>query len=279
MMPSYLAWPLDPSVYAGLAALLVGYLWLAQGTHVRSRQRVWFAIGVAFIWLALETPLDTLGDTYLQSAHMTQHMLLMAFAPPFLLLGLNRPMVRRLHRVPGLRRITEPVPALLLYTVAIIGWHLPGPFDLALANESLHVLEHLSFLACGVLFWWPMIKATSAEARWSLSDPQKLVLLFFGSLPMMAVALPLQFAGYVFYAPYVHAPRINAFLTPVVDQTVAGAVMMFMDMSVMAADGLIVFFRWFNGEVNRDFARSEDPSQSVDSPEDQEALEAYLSRH
>ena len=52
------------------------------------------------MWLALETPLDTLSDYYLMSAHMAQHMLLMGIASPFLLLGLSRSMAAELLRVP-----------------------------------------------------------------------------------------------------------------------------------------------------------------------------------
>src|SRR5205823_563040 len=101
------------------------------------------------------------GDAYLQAAHMTQHVLLLSFAPPFLLLSLTPEMARRVAAVPGVRALTEPVPALLLYTVGIVFWHVPPVFDGAATNDVLHVAEHLSFLLIGVLFWWPLISATS----------------------------------------------------------------------------------------------------------------------
>jgi cytochrome c oxidase assembly factor CtaG len=275
----YLRWPLDPSVYVGLAALTAGYMWLARTGGASWRRLAFFYLGVLTIWVALETPLHTVGDYYLQAAHMTQHMLLVAFAPPLLLLSLTPDMARRVADLPGVRPLTEPVPALILYTTGIIAWHLPPAFDGAVTSEALHVSEHLTFLLIGVLFWWPLIGATSSTARWQLSDPQKLVFLFFGMLPMMAVALPLQFATRALYAPYAAAPRVNPLLGPVVDQTIAGAVMMFMDTVVLATDGLVVFFRWIHREVEGDYRRAplgEGSRDSTQEAEDEAALDAYL---
>src|ERR1700732_449910 len=45
-----------------------------------------FVLGLAVIWLAIASPLDGFADVLL-SAHMVEHLLLMSFAPPLLLLG------------------------------------------------------------------------------------------------------------------------------------------------------------------------------------------------
>jgi putative membrane protein len=275
----FLRWPLDPTVYVGLAAMTAGYTWLARTGGANWRRLVFFYLGVLTIWVALETPLHTVGDAYLQAAHMTQHLLLVSFAPPLLLLSLTPEMARRVAAVPGVRALTEPVPALLLYTVGIVFWHVPPVFDGAATTEAMHVAEHLSFLLIGVLFWWPLISATSSTARWRLSDPQKLVFLLFGMLPMMAVALPLQFATRPLYAPYAAAPRLNEFLSPVVDQTIAGALMMFLDMVVLVTDGLVVFFRWIHREVEGDYQRAPlgtGGQEGTEDAEDEAALDAYL---
>ena len=96
---------------------------------------------------------------------MVQHMLLVAFAPPLLLLGLTPTMAAGLLRVPGLRAITGPIPGQSIYAAGILLWHIPFAFDLALSNELAHIAEHLVFIAIGVLFWWPLIGATSAVSR------------------------------------------------------------------------------------------------------------------
>lgn len=284
-MPGAWAWPwnpiYDPLVYLVLLALLVGHGWLAARVGgVRWRQRIFFLAGVVLLWAALETPLETLARTYLDTAEMIQHMMLMVCAPPLLLLGLNREMAAWLvARFPFIPYLTQPGIGLVLYALFMAGWHLPPLYDAALGNDFLYALMRTTFVVGGLVYWWGLIRATSRLCKWPLSEPQKLIMLFFGTLPMMAVALPLQFAGYVFYAPYVHAVRVFAGITAVIDQTIAGALMMAVDMTVMGIDALVVFFGWFNGEVTKDRRRSTDPLALDEDPEDQEALEAYLRTH
>jgi putative membrane protein len=254
-----LAWPLDPTVVAGIVALGVGHALLAWRLGAPRTCSLYFAGGLLAIWAALETPLDTLGDHYLQSAHMVQHMLLLAFAPPLLLLGLRPAMASRLLRLPGLRAVTEPIPAQSLYAAGILFWHIPFAYDLALSNWLAHIVEHLVFIGVGVLFWWPLVGATSSVSRWSLTDGQKLVYVFIATFPMMAVALPLQFSRSVFYASYTAAPRIVSGITPVIDQTIAGAVMMAMDMAVLGLVGLVILYRWFGQDERDDEALTDRP--------------------
>jgi putative membrane protein len=247
-----MAWPLDPTVYAGLLALFFGHAWLARDRDLPRINSLAFGAGLACIWLALETPIDTLSDHYLDSVHMLQHVLLGVVAPPLLLLGLNREMARALLRVPGLRAVAEPVPAQVLSAVIMIGWHLPPLYDATLANENVHVVEHLSFIAGGVLFWWPVIDATAAHARSRLGPLGQLVYLFVGTFPQDAVALTLQFSRTPFYEFYTHVPRIVPGLDPVTDQTTAGAILMLFGKSSYFVGAVVVFLRWFNAELRGD---------------------------
>ncbi|MGH7911233.1 MAG: cytochrome c oxidase assembly protein [Candidatus Dormibacteraceae bacterium] len=274
-------WRYDPALDLVLLALLAGHAWLAARVGgVQLRRRVFFVAGVLVLWAVLETPLETLARTYLDTAEMIQHMALMVCAPPLLLLGLTREMAAKLIGwFPFIRYLTQPGVGIVIYALAMAGWHLPFFYDAALQSDLWYAVERVSFVVAGLIYWWGLIQATSALAWRPLSDPQKLLMLFFGTIPMMAVALPLQFAGYPFYAPYVDAPRVFAAITPVIDQTVAGALMMAMDMTVMAIDALVVFFRWFNGEVAKDRRRTEDPLAATDDEEEQAALEAYLRTH
>jgi len=196
----------DPTVYAGLCVALFAYGWWAP--DVPLARRTYLALGLLTVWLALETPLDGVGDHYLQSVHMIQHMLLIAFAPPLLLLGLTPQLARFLRDLPGIAWLTEPVPALLIYAAAIVAWHIPPLFDLTITSEPVHILEHLAFLAAGLLFWWPAIEATGETCQQRLAPGWKILYLFLGTFPMMAVALPLQFSRTVFYVGYASAPRL-----------------------------------------------------------------------
>src|SRR5215472_10574814 len=103
----------------------------------RVRHGLWFALGVATLWFALETPIDTLSDHYLMSAHMVQHVLLLFVAPPLLLLGLSEPMAAELLRIPGGRFLTRSWPAQILAGTILIAWHLPPLYDLTLRSEAV----------------------------------------------------------------------------------------------------------------------------------------------
>ncbi|MDQ6880142.1 MAG: cytochrome c oxidase assembly protein [Candidatus Dormibacteraeota bacterium] len=250
-----ISWPLDPTVYAGLVVLYFGHAWLARGLDdVERKHSLYFGLGLLVLWLALESPLDTIADHYLDSVHMFQHVLLGFVAPPLMVLGLSQGMVARLVRVPGVRAITEPVPAQIIAGTVMIGWHLPALYNATLYSESLHIVEHLAFIAAGVLIYWPILHATSAHAGWQMSPGAKLLYMLVATLPQDAVALALIFSRVPFYEYYTHAPRLIASLNPLTDQTVAGAVLMTFGKATISIAAIAVFIRWFGGEHEADQA-------------------------
>jgi putative membrane protein len=177
------AWDWEPSVVVGCAALVIGRFLIAQKqaiaktkthaitkTHAASYRAVTkgsgssaasFLIGVLLLLLALASPIDTLADSYLFSAHVVQHFLLALIIPPLWLLGTPRPLTESALRVPPIRRVEQalahPPVAWTLGVGAMIAWHLPPLFNAALANPALHIFQHLSFLITGVIFWWPVL--------------------------------------------------------------------------------------------------------------------------
>lgn len=196
-------------------------------------------------WAALETPIDTIGDQSLQSVHMLQHVLLGVVAPPLLLLGLSPAMSSWLVRhVPGLRAAAEPIPAQLIAAVVMIAWHLPALYDLTLRSEAAHVFEHVTFIASGLLFWWPVLKATSGTLRTRLGEGWKLVYLFTGTLPQDGVSLALIFARVPFYDFYTHVPRLVPDINAVVDQNLSGVLLFVAGKTSYAVAMFAIFFRW-----------------------------------
>jgi putative membrane protein len=248
-------WPVDLTVYAGLVVLFLGHAWLAgTASDARPKHSLYFGLGLFALWVALETPVDSISDRYLDSVHMLQHVLLGFIAPPLMLLGLSPRMAQRVVRVPGVRAITEPVPAQVIAGLVMIVWHLPPLYNATLYSEPLHVIEHLAFIAAGLVLYWPMLAATSAQARWQMSPGAKLLYMLLATLPQDGVALALIFSRVPFYDFYTHAPRLVASLTPVVDQTVAGAVLMILGKATMGVAAMAVFFRWFGSDHREDQA-------------------------
>ena len=251
-----ITWPIDPTVYLGLLVLYFGHAWMARRvTDARRVHTIYFLAGLFVVWLALETPIDTISDDYLDSVHMLQHVLLAFVAPPLMLLGLSPQMAAMLARIRGLRAITEPIQAQVIAGVVMIVWHAPALYDATLHNEELHIFEHLMFIASGFLLYWPLLEATSSQARWQMSQGAKLVYALLATLPQDAVALVLIFSRVPFYEFYVTAPRLIEGYTPLIDQTIAGAVLMIFGKVTLGIVAGVIFFRWFGAEHRSDQAR------------------------
>jgi len=245
--------PFDVTVYAGLLLLFFGHAWLVRKAPDAERKHtLFFLAGLLTIWFALETPLDTVSDHYLDSVHMLQHVLLAFVAPPLMLLGLSRDMAGRIVRVPGVRALTEPIPAQVIAAVVMIVWHVPALYDAALHSEGWHVLEHVMFIGSGLFLYWPIIDSTSAHAHWQMSPGAKLVYILLATLPQDGVALALIFSRVPFYEFYTTVPRLIPGFTPLIDQTIAGAVLMIFGKVTLAIAALVVFFRWFGAEQKED---------------------------
>jgi putative membrane protein len=251
-----ITWPFDPTVYLGLLALFFGHAWLARGApDAETKHTVHFIAGVAVLWVALESPIDSISDYYLDSVHMLQHVLLGFVAPPLMLLGLSPAMASRLAAIPLVRGLTQPLTAQVIAGLVMAVWHVPALYDATLRNDGLHVSEHVTFIAAGLLLFWPVLETTGATLRHPLAPGWKLVYLGIATIPQDGVALALLFSRDPFYEYYTQVPRLVEGLTPLIDQTVAGAVLMVLGKATMAVCGLAVFFRWFGEEQRLDRAR------------------------
>lgn len=153
------AWDWEPSVVAGCLLLAAAYLALAR--RRTARQTSLFLAGTLLLLVDLVSPVDMLGDSYLFSAHVLQHFLLALVIPPLWLLGTPRALVERALRRPRLlrleRALARPAVAWPLGVGTMLVWHLPPLFNAALASDSLHIAQHLSFLVTGAIFWWPIL--------------------------------------------------------------------------------------------------------------------------
>lgn len=218
---------------------------LARGRGDITRGRVVaFALGVLLLWAGLESPIDPMADEHLQSAHMLQHVLIGVLAPPLLLLGLSPSLAATVARWPLVRRLTEPVPAQVSAAAVMVAWHIPALYDATLASEALHIGEHLTFIAAGVLLWWPVLDATSARSSWRLGEPGKLAYLLLATIPQDGVALVLQFSRVLFYPFYGEPGHALHGWDPVIDQNVAGTVLQLLGKSSFLVAAIVLFWRW-----------------------------------
>lgn len=231
-------WSWDPTVLAGTIGLAAGYVWLVRADNRSATwspmARVYFAAGLLALFLALESPIDVGGDHYLFSVHMLQHLLLAMVVPPLVLLGLP-------ERWRDYSRINvSPLMASIVFNLVLAIWHLPFLYEATLRNEPIHVLEHLSFLAAGVLFWWPIV-APSGRPN-SMSVIGKIAYLGFAGVPPTILGLAFILSPSVIYPFYAAAPRVTP-LSPLDDQLAAGLVMFGLGNLIYFAAIWVIFFR------------------------------------
>ena len=241
---SWQRWDLHPSVILGLA--LLGGLYVYLGGLGAPRRRVAsFATALLVLGLALNGPLHNLSDGYLFSAHMVQHLVLTLVFPPLLLYGtpawVVRPLLgcRWVYRVA--RRATRPLAAGVLFSAPITLWHFPQFYEAALEHHPLHIVQHLVFLATGVLMWWPVLSPIAELPRANYLT--QLLYLFTLGLPMSVAGALITLSGDVLYPFYAAAPRVWS-LTPVADQQLGGLVMWVGGTIYLWVAATVVWFRW-----------------------------------
>ena len=197
-----------------------------------------FLSGLALLWLAIGSPMDGFADALL-SAHMVEHLLLMSFVPPLLLLG--DPQVPLLRGLPHIltvhllgpllrlkalrtlgRFLTRPLVAWLAMNLIFLGWHVPSAYDFALEHERWHDFEHICFLSSSILFWWPLIRPWPTSTRY----PGWIMIPYLVGADIVNTALSafLAFCDRPVYSYYLTQP--NPFhITPMADQVVGAVIM------------------------------------------------------
>lgn len=261
-----LSWSLQAQVLIPLA--LTGVLYGARWRRVRGASPrpgadapVWrlgcFLGSLAVTALALLSPLDALADQ-LFSLHMVQHVLLLDVVPILAILGLTKVLLRPLTRgVSELERragpLAHPAFAAALYIGVIWAWHVPSAYDYAVAHPTVHVLEHLTFLAAGGLYWWHVLSPIRARARLSGMGP----VAYMGSTKLFvgALGMGLAFAPSALYAHYVHQPRVWG-ISALDDQSIAGIVMA-VEQSLVMGVALVALFVRMLSESEREQIRRE----------------------
>jgi cytochrome c oxidase assembly factor CtaG len=267
--PGWGSWSFNPIVILAL----IGAAFLYTRMYRRAEARCspgngpgaghWlpYAAGLLTLAVALISPLDAIGDRYLLSAHMMQHVLLSDIAPAFLILGLRSPILplglsrRALMAVaPGgrsgrvLARLTSPWLAIPLWALATWVWAIPSVFDFSAQHPVVHAFEHATLFYTGLAMWWLIIDPLPrARLR---PNGERLALLGFTRIASAAVCLPLTWLTASQYSLYASAPRAYG-LSAINDQHLAGAAMCFVEFLVFG----IAFAAVFISMLGRDDSR------------------------
>jgi putative membrane protein len=261
-------WTFDPLVVGliALSALLfaagTGRLWRRAGVGrgISMGQVMSYASGWLLLGGALLSPLHALGE-HMFTFHMIEHEVVMAAAAPLLVLA--RPLgafmwalphawrirVGRIGMRPSIRRVwkglTSMTSGTVLHGAAIWLWHVPPLFEAALANESLHRLQHASFLVTALIFWHAMRKAGApGKAVWHL---------FVTMIHMSVLGALIALSPRVLYRLQTGGASLLG-MTPLEDQQLAGIVMWIPAGTVYAGAALLFAALWIRNAGRSGYA-------------------------
>ncbi|MFC7398713.1 cytochrome c oxidase assembly protein [Chelatococcus sp. GCM10030263] len=213
------AWSFAPAVLVPLLALGLGYAGHARAHAADPQRAMLFASGYLALAAAVASPLCRMAAT-LASAHMIQHAILVALAPPLILLGFQRARVGN-AAVENRPLVTHPGWAAVPYGVFIWFWHVPRLYEAALTDVYVHLLMYASLLGTGFLFWnsvMTAVRSRSALQGWAIVA---LIVTFIHTGMLGAL---LTFSGHLWFP--IMAPGALIFgLTPLDDQQLAGLIM------------------------------------------------------
>lgn len=266
------AWRFDPIAVLGCAAAIAAYATLPHG---RGASRLAFLSAATLVLaVALVSPVGTLADGYLFSAHMLQHLLLLLVVPPLALLGTSDPHPRPLsHERPHTGSTGRPHPrplsqgerggvprggeryraglAWLAGVSAMWLWHAPLLCDAATRIGTVHRVQEVSLVVLGLAFWWPIL-APRAESR--LAPLPGVLYLFTACTACTLLGIAITFSPVEVCSVYVHpVDRLGALallrggwgLTPERDQQLGGLFMWVPACLVYGIGILGILARWY----------------------------------
>jgi cytochrome c oxidase assembly factor CtaG len=265
------AWSFAPVFVVPLALVLGLYGWtLARQGRRESGMTMGPALfigGWLLLAIALVSPLCRMAAA-LASAHMVQHVILVALAPPLLVLG-------AWSRIPGLsaagspaaglpvdtratatrnhvlRMLSWPTAVSILYAVVIWASHVPLIYQAALKDATTHVVVTYGLVAVSVMFWRTVIDA-ALNPRASSGGPA-LLAIFFAMVQTSLLGALLALSPTTWYPVFDGSVAIWG-LTPLEDQQLAGLIMWVPMGAIYLTTGLIVTMIVVFGRVRSGWA-------------------------
>jgi len=243
-------------VYVLVAFLIGAYIYVvraigpnavAEGQPVITRRNVLCFCGAMMLLFAASTwPIHQIGEEYLYSAHMLQHMMLSYLMPPLILLATPEWLLRvlvgngRLYR--AVRFVSRPVIAGVTFNVIVMVTHIPVIVNASTTNGPLHYALHLAVVLSALLMWMPVV---GPFREFDMGYAGKMIYLFLQSVVPTVPAAWLTFAEGAVYTHYGNQPVRVWGISVANDQQLAGAIMKLAGGMYLWSIVIFMFFRRF----------------------------------
>lgn len=245
-----------PDVWLLFLGLIGTYLLVVTRNRPDGHQRdpgraTWFIGGMLILWIGADWPIDDLGERSLLSVHMVQYLLLAMVAPGLILRGLPAWLVERLLEPTWLRRVARavvrPWVAWIVVNTILLLTHWNPVIALYLRNDLFHLVMHVTWVASGLILWWPVLSPLDDAPR--LSPPAQMGYLFIQSVLPTIPASFLTFADTPVFPAYGQLPKPPG-IDAITDQQLAGLLMKLGGGIILWIVITIIFFRWAHHDTD-----------------------------
>jgi len=268
-----MSWLREPALIASIVMLTL------YGSGARRRLRLVGAVNPEWRWRgacflgALVSIVFVLGPTFdrwadeLLWVHMLQHVVLMSFAPPLIVLSapwlpvwrglpldVRRPLARFAVGLPGIvragfRSLRDPYVVFVLASVDLAVWHLPALYDLTLRNNVVHYTEHALFVTLGLLFWLQVLDSPPLHPR--LTALWRAGYATAGAATGWLLALVLALAPTPIYSAYASLAHRPGGISALADQQFAAGVMIGIGAIPFSVAVFVLIYQWLDEERPR----------------------------
>ncbi len=264
------SWAFDPPLVLTIDLAFLYWLGSRRTVTPVRRQReqrrcdLCFYLAMVTLVIALASPIELLSED-LFWVHMVQHVLLMLVAAPLFVLA--RPWTRLWRALPlrgrrqlarwmlhassaaplraATRALGQPPVSLAVFTVVLLGWHVPSLFDATLRSSALHGLEHTLFFLSAVLLFKQLIP--SPPLRTPLSDGARAAYAIAAMTVSWALAVVLALAPSPLYGHYAALSSRPGGISALADQQLAAGVMWVPGSITFMLIVFVQVHRWLNG--------------------------------
>lgn len=205
---------------------------------------------IIITYLSVASPLDQIGEQFLFSAHMIQHMLLVYVCPPLAMIGLpawltdeffSRPIPRKVFGV-----LFNPVTGGLVFSATYTIWHIPVLYEWALQDKTVHIIEHITMYVTGWMMLWSFFSRSKVIPV--SAHGVRMIAVFLLMIAQLPVFAFLTLSDTVLYPTYEWAPRIIPGFSAIKDQVLGGLIMKVSNMVFSIGTFCVVFYIWVKRE-------------------------------
>jgi len=179
-------------------------------------------IAVALIWLGA-------SSRELLWVQTIEQLLLGDVAALLIVLGLTAPLLAPVIRIAlfeRLRVLSHPAIALLAWAIDVYAWHLPVLYQAALRYSGIGVLEHAMLFGLGLNMWMCLL-GPLPKPGW-FGDMGRLIYIVAARVAGAVLGNIFLWSNTIFY-PDVLTGQARFHLSPLADQSIAGAIMLVED--------------------------------------------------